>query len=138
MDTLIASCVAILCDKTICAEREADVKLTLNRSEEQSGLFKKTTTYYLDVSLDATPDELALIQKHRWNEWPICESMFLASRPIEFNVGDVVGKPKHWGFRSVEELAHAEEQVINTARKLKQQLEAVAGFTAGGPRDVQL
>lgn len=115
------------------------MKLTLNRTEEEkSGLFKKTTTYYLDVSLDATPQEAALVEKHGWADWPICESTFLASRPIEFTVGNVLGKPKHWGFRSVEELAHAEEQVIAVAKKLKQQLEAVSEFTSGGPREVEL
>jgi hypothetical protein len=114
------------------------MKLALNRSEGQVGLIFKKVVYYLDVSLEATPNEVALIQKHNWMRWPICESIFLADRPIEFNVGDVLGKPKHWGFRSVEELAHAEEQVISTAKKLKQQLEAVAGFTNGGPREIEL
>jgi len=41
-------------------------------------------------------------------------------------------------FKSVEELAYVERQIIENAKKLKQQLEAAAGFTSGGPREVEL
>ncbi len=115
------------------------MKLTLNRREEQKkGMFSSSTVYCLDVYLEATPEEIATIKKYQWDNMPFCESTFLAGRPIEFTVGDVVGQPKQWGFKTIEELAHAESQVIENAKNLKQQLEAVAGFTSGGPREIEL
>ena len=114
------------------------MKLTLNRTEELTGLFKKSTVYHLHVNLEATPEEMALIQKHHFNEMPFCEGNFLAGRVIEFNVGNVVGRPNDYGFRSLQELAYVEAQVIENAKKLKQQLEAAAGYTSGGPREIEL
>jgi hypothetical protein len=115
------------------------MKLTLNRTEEQkSGLFSKSTLYNLDVFLEATPEEMALIKKHQWYNMPFCEGMFLASRVIEFTIGDAVGKPQRYSFKSVGELAHVEGQIIENAKRLKQQLEAAVGFTSGGPREVEL
>ncbi len=114
------------------------MKLTLNRTEEQAGLFKKSTVYYLDVTLEATPEEMALIKKHKWDEMPLCEGMFQSGSVIEWTVGNVVGKPAHWGFKAVEQLAHVESQVVENAKKLKQQLGAAASFTSGGPREVEL
>jgi TRAP-type mannitol/chloroaromatic compound transport system substrate-binding protein len=115
------------------------MKLTLNRTEEQkAGMFKKSTVYWLDVYLEATPEEMVLIRQHQWDKLPFCEGMFLASRVVEFTVGDVVGKPTRYGFKSVGELAHVESQVIENAKSLKQQLEAAVGFTSGGRREVEL
>ena len=114
------------------------MKLTLNRTEEQTGIFKKSTVYYLHVNLEATPDEMALVKKHQFDSMPFCESMFLASRPIDFDAGYFVGKPQRLGFRSLQELAHAESQIIENAKKLKQQLETASSYTSGGPREIAL
>lgn len=114
------------------------MKLTLNRTEELTGIFKKSTVYYLHVNLEATPEEMLLIKKHQFDNMPFCESMFLAGRVIEFSVGNVVGRPERFGFRSLQELAYVETQVIENAKKLKQQLEAAAAYTSGGPREVAL
>jgi hypothetical protein len=116
------------------------MKLTLNRTEEQkTSFFSGTSTlYHLDVNLEATPEEMALIRKHQFGTMPFCEGMFLATRVIEFTVGNVVGKPERFSFRSLQELAYVENQVIENAKKLKQQLEAAAGYTSGGPREVEL
>jgi hypothetical protein len=116
------------------------MKLTLNRTEEQERkLFKATTVYYLHVGLEASPDETALIKKHKWNDWVLFEHVVHHSgRVIEWTVGNLLGKPDKFGFAAVEQLAHAENQVIETAKKLKQQLQAVSGFTSQGPREVEL
>jgi hypothetical protein len=116
------------------------MKLTLNRTEEQQKkLFKTTTVYYLHVDLEATPEETALIKKHKWSDWLFFEHVVHHSgRVIEWTVGNLLGDPNKFGFATVEQLAHAENQVIETAKKLKQQLGAVAGFTSTGPREVQL
>jgi hypothetical protein len=114
------------------------MKLTLNRTEEQTGLFKKSTVYCLHVNLEATPEEMALIKKHQFDNMPFCEGTFLAGRVIEFTVGNVVGKPERFGFKSLQELAYVESQVIENSKKLKQQLEAAAGYTSGGEREIEL
>ncbi|HXU34776.1 MAG TPA: hypothetical protein VN937_00150 [Blastocatellia bacterium] len=115
------------------------MKLTLNRTEEEkAGMFKKSTVYHLDVNLEVMPEEMALIKKHKWDDLPFCEGMFLASRVIDFNVGNVVGKAQRFSFKSVNELAAVEQQVIENSKKLKQQLEAAGGFTSGGPREIEL
>lgn len=114
------------------------MKLTLNRREEKEGLILKSTVYYLDVNLEATPEEMALIRKHKWDEAPLCKGLFKTGAVIEFSVGNVLGKPKQWGFKKVEHLAHVEQEVIEGAKRLKANVEAAAGFTSGGPREVEL
>lgn len=134
------------------------MKLTLNRREEkETGLFKKPTVYYLDVSLEATPEEMALIRKHNWLDRVLCEvgvqevrvpglggllgravQQHLNNRVSVWKVGDVVGTPKQFPFDTIEQLAHAEGQIIENARTLKQQLGAAVGFASGGPQEVEL
>lgn len=116
------------------------MKLTINRTEEQEKkLFKTSTVYYLHINLEATPEEMALIKKHKWDEGLLFEHVAHHSgRVIEWTVGNVVGKPERYGFSTVEQLAHAESQVIENAKTLKQQLGAAAGFTSAGPREVEL
>lgn len=115
------------------------MKLTLNRTEDQEKkLFTTRTVYRLHVNLEVTAEEMALIKKHQFDNMPFCEGMFLASSVIEFTVGNVVGKPESFGFKSLQELAYVEKQIIENAKKLKQQLVAAAGYTSGGPREVEL
>lgn len=115
------------------------MKPTLNRTEEEkAGFFKKSTVYYLDVNLEVTPEEMALIKKHKWEKMQFCVGTFLADSVIECKLSWLLGKPYRFGFKSVEELADVEEQVIENAKQLKQQLGAAAGFTSGGPREVEL
>jgi hypothetical protein len=114
------------------------MKLTLNRREEKEGLIIKSSVYYLDVNLEMTPEEMALIKKHKWDNMPMCEGMFKTGAVIELSVRSFVGKPSQWGFKTVENLAHVESQIIENAKKLKGNLEAAAGFTSGGPREIKL
>jgi hypothetical protein len=116
------------------------MKLTINRTEEQEKkLFKTVTVYWLHVHLEVTPGEMLLIKKHRWDAGLLFEHVVHHSgRVIEWTVGNVVGKPERYGFAAVEQLAHAESQVIQNAKVLKQQLTAAAGFTSGGPREIEL
>ena len=44
------------------------MKLILNRREAKEGLIFKSTVYYLDITLETTPDEMALIKKHQWGK----------------------------------------------------------------------
>jgi hypothetical protein len=116
------------------------MKLTLNRTEEQERkLFKTIPVYYLHVGLEASADEAALIKKHKWTDWVLFEHVVHHSaNVIEWTVGNLLGKPNKFGFATVEHLAHAESQIIETAKKLKQQLQAVSSFTSQGPREVEL
>ncbi|MEK6725821.1 MAG: hypothetical protein AABY54_04615 [Deltaproteobacteria bacterium] len=90
------------------------------------------------MHLEATPEEMELMKKHQWNSMPLCEGTFKGNVNIKWTVGMVVGKPQKWGFTKVEHLAYVESEVIENAKKLKSQLEAVAGFTSGGPREIEL
>jgi|GEM_PF-3229755 len=116
------------------------MKLTLNRTEEQERkLFKTMTVYYLHVGLEASADEVALIKKHKWTDWVLFEHVAHHSgNVIEWTVGNVLGKPNKYGFAAVEHLAYAENQVIETAKKLNHQLQAVSSFTSSGPREIEL
>lgn len=133
------------------------MKLTINRREEkETGLFKKPTAYYLDVNLEVTPEELALLRKHNWLDMVLCEvgvqeikvpglggllgmaQRRLNNRVSRWKVGEVVGAPRQFPFDTIEQLADAERQIIENARALKQQLLASAGFTSGGPIEVDL
>lgn len=104
------------------------MKLMLNRTEAEEGMFKKSTIYYLDVTLEVTQEEMALIKKHWWDSLSFCEGEFKTGAVIDWTVGNVVGKLQHWGFKSAEKLAYVEAQVIESAKKLKQQLAAASTY----------
>jgi hypothetical protein len=114
------------------------MKLTLNRREEKEGFIMKSTVYYLDINLEATPEEITLAKKHKWDERPAFKGMFKTGVVLEFSMGHILGKPRQFGFKTVEHLAHVESEVIQSAKKLKTNLEAASGFTSGGPREVEL
>lgn len=116
------------------------MKLTINRTEEQEKrLFKTSTVYYLHVNLEATAEETALIKKHSWDRGLLFEHVVHHSGSlIEWTVGNLLGKPDKFGFAAVEQLAYAENQLIENTKKLKQQVEAAAGFTSQGPRQIEL
>ncbi len=117
------------------------MKLTLDRREvEKKGLFKKSTLYFLDVDMQFSDEELALIKKHKWGDLPMCTAVFEHTQNMAWTmVVDVFTKgPKEFGFKKVEELASAESQLIESARALKSNLEGAAGLTAGGPREIEL
>jgi hypothetical protein len=115
------------------------MKLTLNRREAQEkGFFKTSTVYYLDVNLEATPEEMALIKKHQWGENLMWEGVIRGGHEQDWPLKQVVGKPHSWPFDTVEHLVYVESQVIANAKKLKQQVEADGGFTSAGPREFEL
>lgn len=68
------------------------MKLTLNRREEREGFIFKKPVYYLDVNLEATPEEMQLIKKHKWDTMPMCKGKFKSGAVIEWTVGNIVGK----------------------------------------------
>ena len=120
-------------------QAESRMKLTINRREEQKQqLFKTITVYYLDVNLELAPEDVTLMKKHNWHKLPLCEGMFLADRVIDWDIDYILGKPQSFPFRSVNELAHVEKQIVENLKSLKQQLTAVVGFTSGGPQEVKL
>ncbi len=116
------------------------MKLTLNRREEQEKkLFKTSTMYYLDIKLEFTPDEIALIRKHKWDEIRVIEYKNPGGNLIWWTVGEFIKEGQRFGkYISVEDLAQGESEVIETAKKLKQQLGVADGFTAAGPREIDL
>mgnify|MGYP006971707163 CR=1 FL=1 len=117
------------------------MKLTLNRREEKEGFIRKSTVYYLDVDIQVTDEEMSLIKKHKWGERAMCREVFNHTQDMEWTmVLDVYlkDKPAKHGFKTIERLASAENQIVENARALKAKLESVAGFATAGPQEVEL
>jgi hypothetical protein len=114
------------------------MKLQINRRETMKGLIFKKPRYDIDVNLEVTPDELTLIKKHKWQEKLLAEmDVFGNGTTFKYKTKDMIGTHTH-SFWQIEQAADFEKQVIENARILKSNLETSAGFTADGPREVQL
>lgn len=130
------------------------MKLTLNRSQkaavERSCIYyvasvdivkalpEGMTLYYLDVGLDVTPEEMALIEKHKWGAMPLCRGGLRGiSGTGKLDVSDVVGMTTYGtmklGFDALDNLANVESQLIENVNKLKQHL----GDFASGMSDAR-
>lgn len=115
------------------------MKLAINRTEEQNkGFFKTTTVYNLHINLEVTQEEMALIKKHKWEKVILFEASGHQGRAIPIGVEHTVERKTPWGFDTAEELTYAEKQLIENVKNLKQQLEAAAGFTSTGSREIDL
>ena len=113
------------------------MKLSINRREEKKGLIFKSPVYFIDVNLEVSPQEAELIKKHKWGEDIMAKGQVKNDFAIDWSVKNVIGS-KSYQFNQIEWAADFEQQVVEGARKLKANLEAAAGFTASGPREVQL
>ena len=49
------------------------MKLKIDRREEKQGMIFKKMVYFLDYTVEITPEENALIKKHDWNDIPMIE-----------------------------------------------------------------
>lgn len=118
------------------------MKLTLNRREstkvENGTLYYAyvdlralpvgRTLYYLAVDLEATSEEMATIEKLNWGAMPLCKGELRGvSGRVDFDVSDVVGSLR-LGFDDIGNLANVENQLVESVRKLNENLEA---FTSG-------
>lgn len=126
------------------------MKLTLNRREStivETGCnyYVKSdlrawpagkVLYYLDIALEATPDEMALIDKHAWGALPLCRGGLQdVSGTVNFDLSDFVQPegdlvlpvvPWKLGFEHLDNLANVESQLRENVRKLNQQFGAAA------------
>ncbi len=114
------------------------MKLTIDRREAQEGFLRKSTAYYLDFTLVLTPEESELIKKHRWEGQFTAQGQFKTGIVLEIDIVSDAGRVSSWGFKTAENLAYFESRLVESARSLKEQLEAAARFTSGGPREVEL
>jgi hypothetical protein len=116
------------------------MKLILDHREKKEGFIRKSTVYYLVVDLQVTPEEIALIKKHKWEEMPMCTAVFSHTQGLEWTMvlSCFLEGPEEFGFKNVEILASAENQIIQNAKLLKANLESVEGYTTEGPREVEL
>jgi len=116
------------------------MELTMDRSEGTRGLLFKKPVYYLTVDMKFTPEELKLIKKHNWDKNPMCHPPRLAGiGDGALHIGSFTrGKIEKYDFDSVGNLQAMENEIIENSKKLKGQLETVAGFTSGGPRKIEL
>jgi hypothetical protein len=90
------------------------------------------TLYYLDVELEATPEELALIEKNNWGAIPLCKGGLRGvSGTVNFDVSDMLGTSKY-AFDLLDNLANVENQLIESVNKFKQLL---GDFASGGMSD---
>ena len=128
------------------------MKLTLNRTEiSKKGLFGSKTKYALEVAVQVTPEEMKLLEKHKWKMTVLYDDLskeeyfgngFLDglgadnSSPLYLSI--VIEKPKQLVFDSIQRLALVEEKIIEKAKVVKNNLGAAVGFTSGGPREVEL
>jgi hypothetical protein len=113
------------------------MKLELNRKEEMTGLIFKKPRYVLDVNLEVSPEEMQLIKKHQWDKVIMAKGTMATGVEIDWTVGNMARK-NSYPFKHIENLADFEAQVIESAKKLKRNIEAASGFTKGGPREVEL
>ena len=117
--------------------RGNEMKLTINRREEKEGLVFKKPVYYLDVDIDVTEDERALIKKHEWEGNILAKGVMKTGIVLEYSVKNMLGK-NSYPFKRAEHLAYFESELIENAKILKANLEASSDFTGSGPREVEL
>ena len=113
------------------------MKLKIDRREEKKGIIFKKPVYFIDVALEFTPEELALIKKHKWETIVMAKGQVRHDFAIDWTIKNML-KPNDYRFDDIGWAADFENQVIESARKLKASLEGAAGFVGGGPREVEL
>jgi hypothetical protein len=113
------------------------MKLQINRREEKQGLVFKKPLYIIDVTLEVTPEEAALIKKHKWGDIVMANLQRTSKLEIPWSLKNMIGSNKY-PCDEIEWAADFEQQVIESARKLKANLEGAAGFVGGGPREIEL
>lgn len=128
------------------------MKLTLNRQEKsKKGLLGTKTKYSLDVAIEVTPEEMKLLEKHKWKMTVLCDGLSKveyfgdglmsglgADNSNSLYLSIVIEKPKELIFDSIQRLAFVENKIIESAKLVKTNLGAAAGFTSGGPREIEL
>jgi hypothetical protein len=80
---------------------------------------------------------MQLIKKHQWDKVIMAKGTMATGVEIDWTVGNMARK-NSYPFKHIENLADFEAQVIESAKKLKRNIEAASGFTKGGPREVEL
>jgi hypothetical protein len=113
------------------------MKLQINRREEKKGLIFKKPVYFIDVNLEVTPEEAALIKKHKWDSIVMAKGQVRHDFAIDWTVKNMI-RSNAYQFGEIEWAADFENQVIESARKLKANLEGAAGFTGSGPQEIEL
>jgi hypothetical protein len=104
------------------------MKLTISRTIEQKGIFKKKVVSYLNVDLELTSEEMTLLKRSNkfWKVVHVGDGKFCDGSWPTVNLGDVVGKRTRWGFESLDRLECFEGQLIRRMKSLKQDFEAFA------------
>lgn len=139
------------------------MKLTISRTKGRKGIFRSVTVYYLNVEIDVTSEEMALLEKagRTCNGWEYMGSsgvnviMYGPDRR-QLTARNFVGRNTCWKFATVEDLEKMEGQVILRMKDLKQQLgqlglqkrqqienatklkQQAADFTSEGPHEIEL
>ena len=110
------------------------MKLTINHREQQKSLFK-SGGYFLDFTLELTAEELAEVKRHQWEGTPLCKYPHQSVVTLERAVRQ---SPHTWFFDNLPALQAVEEELIESIKTFKHNLDAVPGFLSDGPREVDL
>jgi tetratricopeptide (TPR) repeat protein len=108
------------------------MKLTTGQREEREGLLFKTMVYYLDVNLQFTDTEKALIAKNGWENEPLCTAPVDDGFRTNWRVAYFY-KPTSFRFRTVVMRQAFEEQLVRSAAALETMLQARSGSSAPPP-----
>lgn len=130
---------------------------TFFRKIWENVVFKSQAVYYLDVDLDVTREEKALLKENStWEYSLVCYGNFYDRSSSALNLGDVLGKRTRWAFVSLDDLETFEGGLIKGVKRLKQKLEELtlqkhqqiehakklkqqaADFTSEGPREIDI
>jgi len=131
------------------------MKLTISRTKGSKGIFRPVTVYYLNVEVDVTREEMALLKKEdRW-EFSLNGGV-IVSHHGQQTARNFVGRSTCWDFETVSDLDTFEHKLIRLMSALKERLrllaiqergkiehaqrlkQQAADFTSEGPHEVEL
>jgi hypothetical protein len=134
------------------------MKLTITRTKETKGIFRSVTVFYLNLEVEVTSEEMALLAREdRWEYGLGSRNDVIVRRDgRQLTARNFVGGSTCWKFETVEDLEKMEHQVIDLMKHLKRHVEwlaikerqeiehaeklkqQAANFTSEGPYEVEL
>lgn len=102
------------------------MRVTLDRGEFQAGLVFKKTNYRLEVTLEFTEEEVAIIRKHGYHEYKLISSQRDPREDlIPWFVKDFIKRPVHtYNFTDFPLSVDFEERLKANLQSLKDMIEA--------------
>jgi hypothetical protein len=114
------------------------MKLTMNRTEIQEGFVFKKTIYILDYTAEATPEEMSIIEKHKWKDLVAITWIAEDGRQREDKVFMMLRGSNKKRFSDIAHRIDYEGQLVEQMKTLKHNLQSVQEQNTGGPIEVEL